>query len=172
MKEVKKIYLLGFMGAGKTSVGRMLARELAYDFADMDEEIEKSVGKSVQDIFSIKGEEWFRAKEREVLHLLGGMKKNMVISTGGGAPCFGDNMDFINSTGTSVYLKMTPGDLARRLINSKKQERPLIKNMNGQELLEFIVAKLGEREAFYLKSQLIVPAESITIPDLKNKIFL
>jgi shikimate kinase len=161
-----KIYLIGFMGAGKTSRGRKLAERLRIPFADMDAVIEKQEGMSVQEIFSLKGEEWFRAKETEVLHQLGEEKGDMVISTGGGVPCFNNNMEFINSTGLSVYLKMSPEALVRRLTRSNKPMRPLLKGKTETELLEYIHLKLSEREHFYLQSKKIVPAEYLKIKQL------
>jgi shikimate kinase len=150
------------MGVGKSSRGRKLAGRLGIRFADMDTIIEEQEGMSVQEIFSLKGEEWFRAKETEVLHQLGEEKDDMVISTGGGVPCFNNNMEFINSTGLSVYLKMSPEALVGRLTRSNKPVRPLLKGKTEKELLEYIRLKLGEREPFYLQSKKIVPAENLT----------
>lgn len=154
------------MGAGKTSKGRKLAKILGFRFADMDVIIEKQEGKSIQEIFSIKGEEWFRVKEKEVLHQLGEMKEDMVISTGGGVPCFNNNMEFINSTGFSVYLKMSPAALLSRLTRSQIPERPLLKGKTKEEILDFINLKLRERERFYLQSKEVVSAENLKIKDL------
>jgi shikimate kinase len=161
-----KIYLIGFMGAGKTSKGRKLAKRLGYGFADMDLIIEEQEGMPVSEIFSLKGEDWFRNKETEVLHHLGEQEEDIVISTGGGVPCFNDNMDYINSTGVSVYLKMTPEAIAIRLGRSHKPARPLLQGKTGKELLEFISHKLREREPFYLRSKFVIPAENLKMRDL------
>jgi shikimate kinase len=163
-----KIYLIGFMGVGKTSKGRKLAKKLGIRFADMDEIIEQQEGMSVQDIFALKGEERFREKEKEVLRQLGEAKEDMVISTGGGVPCFNNNMEYINSTGISVYLKMLPIALASRLSRSEKPSRPLLQNRTEDELLEFVTEKLSEREVFYLQSKVIVSAENLSISDLED----
>jgi shikimate kinase len=149
------------MGVGKTSKGRKLAARLGIRFADMDAIIERQEGMSVQEIFSLKGEEWFRVKETELLHKLGEDKEDMVISTGGGVPCFNNNMEYINSTGISVYLKMSPEELVSRLTRSNKPVRPLLKDKTEKELLEYIRLKLSEREPFYLQSKKIVPAENL-----------
>jgi shikimate kinase len=154
------------MGAGKTSKGRKLATRLGIRFADMDEIIEEQTGLQVQEIFQQKGEKWFRAKETEVLHQLGESNEEMVISTGGGTPCFNDNMDFINSTGHSVYLQMNAEDLVNRLIKSQKPVRPLIADKTGEELLEYVGSKLLEREPFYLKSKQVIQAENLRTKDL------
>jgi shikimate kinase len=161
-----KIYLIGFMGVGKTSKGQKLAKNLGIRFADMDRIIEEQEGMSVQEIFKLKGEEWFRVKEKTVLHQLGESLTDMVISTGGGVPCFFDNMEFINATGLSVYLKMSPEALLIRLSRSQMSERPLIKDKTRKELLEYIKIKLKEREHFYLQSVRIVSAENLNIKDL------
>jgi shikimate kinase len=155
------------MGVGKSSKGRKLAKRLGIRFADMDMVIEEQEGLSIEEIFRVKGEDWFRAKEKEVLHQLGGIKEDMVISTGGGVPCFNNNMEFINSTGISIYLKMSPAALVNRLTRSEKPVRPLLKGKSEEELLEFIKNRLSEREQFYLQSKLVVQAENLKIEDLE-----
>lgn len=161
-----KIYLIGFMGVGKTSKGRKLAERMGIRFADMDHLIEEQEGMSVSDIFSLKGEEWFRGKETEVLHHLGNLTEDMVISTGGGVPCFNKNMEYINSTGISVYLKMSPEALVKRLTKSSKPVRPLLQGKTHEELLDYVHHKLGEREAYYNQSKLVVSAENLSVKDL------
>jgi len=151
------------MGVGKTTIGRKLASRLHMRFTDMDEYIEKLEGMSVQMIFSQKGESWFRAKETEVLHLLADEMDDMVISTGGGVPCFNNNMDFINSKGISYYLKMSTPALINRLSNIEKQTRPLIREKTEKELAGFVSRMLSEREPFYLKSKHVISAEDFKI---------
>jgi shikimate kinase len=158
------------MGAGKTSKGRKLSQRLGIRFTDMDHAIEEQEGMNIQEIFNLKGEEWFRNKEKEVLHQLGESKEDMIISTGGGVPCFNNNMEYINSTGISVYLKLSPAALLLRLSQSRKPERPLIMGKTSEELLEYIFLKLGERESFYLQSKLVLDAEDLTIDDLEASI--
>jgi shikimate kinase len=162
-----KIFLIGFMGAGKTSKGRALSRKLGIRFADMDQLIEEEEGMSVQDIFSSKGEEWFRNKETEVLHMLGEIEEDMVVSTGGGVPCFNNNLEYINSRGVSIYLRMTADALATRLSGIEKNTRPLLKGKSRDELLEYITLKLNEREPFYLRSKHIIQAEKLKIEDIE-----
>ncbi len=154
------------MGVGKTSKGRKLAKKLGFRFADMDGLIEEQEGMSVTGIFSLKGENWFRQKERELLVQLGDSNEDIVISTGGGVPCFNNNMEYINSNGISVYLKMSPAALVQRLNRSNKPVRPLLQGKTNEELLEFINLKLGEREPFYLQSKLVIPAENLKIKEL------
>jgi len=156
------------MGVGKTSRGRKLAKRLGYRFCDMDIIIEEQEGMSVSEIFKSKGEKWFRNKETEVLHQLGELKEDMVISTGGGVPCFNKNMEYINSAGLSIYLKMSPAALVIRLSRSIKPTRPLLQGKTGEELHEFITGRLSEREPFYLQSKLIVDAENLKTKDLRE----
>ncbi|MCB8994594.1 MAG: shikimate kinase [Bacteroidales bacterium] len=165
-----KIYLLGFMGAGKSTVGRRLAQKLNYRFIDMDEVIEKEEGLSVSELFNIKGEEWFRGREGELLHELASIGENLVISTGGGVPCFGKNMEQMNTTGFTIYLELSVQALFKRLKTSRKSDRPLLKAKSDEELLDFIKTRLEEREVFYRQAKLVFPAENIQFDQLINSI--
>jgi shikimate kinase len=148
------VYLTGFMGSGKTTFGRRLARLAGTRFIDLDHEVELAEGKSVASIFSEKGEDYFRQAEASALRSidtqLGG-----VIATGGGAPCFAGNMEYMHQTGVTVYLKMSPAALASRL-EGAIQERPLLDGLSGERLLRYIDLKVKEREPWYLKSKIIV----------------
>jgi shikimate kinase len=141
------IVLIGFMGCGKTTLGKKLAKDLNMNFVDMDEEIELQERKSISAIFEEKGEEGFRILETNYLKELEG-KKGLIVSTGGGAPCFNNNMKLINSIGKSVYIKLTPEELVKRLLN-EQQKRPLVANLNKEELLSFIEQKLDVRKMSY-----------------------
>lgn len=151
----KNIILIGFMGSGKSTVGKLLAKKLGHVFVDMDQVIEKQEGRSITDIFQTEGEQHFRKLERELLSSFTA-NQGLVISTGGGVPCFENNMNLINALGKSIYLQLSPKKLAERLKN-EKNSRPLIKSMNDDELLLFIEKKLAERELYYLQSKLILP---------------
>ena len=108
------IFLIGYMGSGKTTIGRGLARRLGLRFIDMDTEVEQRTGMSVTDYFAARGEEAFRGEEREVLRCLTN-EQDAVVATGGGVPCFFDNMEVMNASGLTIYLKMGPEKLAARL---------------------------------------------------------
>ena len=149
-----KIFLIGFMGCGKSSLGRKLATFLNYEFVDLDRLIEKEVNMSIAQYFSDVGEDKFREVEKNILQQTN-FRENIVIATGGGAPCYFDNVDWMNGQGKTVYLSMEPKALANRLINSKS-ERPLIKGLNYDELVNFISLKLGTRETFYSRAQYVV----------------
>ena len=147
-----KLYIIGFMGSGKTTAGSRLAGMLGWNFTDLDRSIEEHAGKTIPEIFALHGETWFRSLESEVLHSLRSASET-VISTGGGAPCFGDNMDFMLETGLTLYLKLTPGQLKSRLSNTRG-ERPLIKDLNEDGLLSYIEEKLEFREKWYSRAEL------------------
>ncbi|MBN1767847.1 MAG: shikimate kinase [Prolixibacteraceae bacterium] len=149
-----RIFLIGYMGSGKSTVGKGLAKNLNLSFIDMDEYIEERNMRTIPQIFEQDGESGFRNIERKALLELADFE-NVVIGTGGGAPCFFDNMDVIKKSGKSVYLKGTPRILAERLRNSKV-ERPLIKGKNDSELLAFINESLDKREKWYMQADVVL----------------
>jgi len=135
------------MGSGKSTLGVKLARQIGYSFVDMDHLIEETAGMTVPGIFSDLGEEVFRKWEYDILQELCAREK-VVISTGGGAPCHSELMQIMNDHGTTVYIKLSPETLRKRIKNSRT-ERPLVKGKSDQELLDFIQSKLAERENYY-----------------------
>ena len=146
-----RILLTGYMGAGKTTLGRALAERLGITFIDLDQYIEQRFRKSISQIFAEKGEEGFRDIERRMLHEVAEFE-DVIISTGGGTPCFFDNIDFMNSKGITVYLKVPVERLFIRLSIARRQ-RPLIKDKNDEELRAFIAEQLAKREPHYSKAQ-------------------
>jgi shikimate kinase len=143
--------LIGYMGCGKSTLGRRLAKHTGLQFIDMDHYIEKRNCKTVPQIFAEEGENEFRKKERKALEELS-VFTDVVIATGGGAPCFFDNMELMNRTGKTIYMNIHPKILATRLLKSKT-ERPLIKGKSKMELEQFIDETLKKRNEFYLKAQ-------------------
>jgi shikimate kinase len=152
MPGSNKVYIIGFMGSGKTTTGQKLAGLLGWGFTDLDKCIEQDTGMTIPEIFSIHGETWFRKVEAKVLRNLQPLQK-AVVSTGGGTPCYGDNMDFMLETGLTVYLKLTPGQLKSRL-SGTSEERPLLKDLDDEGLLRFIEDKLTFREKWYNRAVL------------------
>ncbi len=156
------VFLIGYMGCGKSTVGRRLARTLGYDFVDMDSEIEREEGMSVADIFAQKGESYFRAKETEHLERYASGSR-IVVATGGGAPCVGNNMEVMHRGGAvTVYLKMSPAKLVERLGGHGREKRPLIRGMNDGELLEFIGRTLPGREEIYERARLVIACDRVS----------
>ena len=149
------------MGSGKTSLGKKLAKKLNLPFLDLDQRIEKQEQCTITEIFNKKGEDYFRTLETAILKDLIQTNTDFVLSLGGGTPCFNNNMEFINSTGTSIYLKYNAGILTSRLLLAK-QERPLIENKNKEELKQFVFDLLNQREPFYHQCKLIVEGNNIT----------
>jgi len=163
-----KIILVGMMGSGKSSVGKSLAKALAYQFVDTDTEIEKQVGKSIPEIFEEEGEEAFRDIEKRFMSGLL-VQNKLVIATGGGLPCFNNQMEFVNQLGLSIYLKAEPAFLTSRLIN-KKKKRPLISEMNEEEMTGFLKDLLSKRKPVYEKAQLHINAMNVRITELTDAI--
>jgi shikimate kinase len=152
MPGSNKVYIIGFMGSGKTTTGMKLAGFLGWPFTDLDRSIEEHTGLTIPEIFSRHGEAWFRTVESEILRSFSPLK-NGVISTGGGTPCYGDNMEYMLETGLTLYLKLTPGQLKSRL-SGTNGERPLIKDLGNEDLLSFIEQKLAIREKWYNRAEL------------------
>lgn len=164
---MKRIFLIGYMGAGKTTAGRELAKVLDLEFIDLDHFIQARFQKTVNQLFQDVGENEFRQIEKNVLKEVGEFE-NVVISTGGGTPCFFDNMDYMNSVGTTVYLKASPEALSARL-NTCKDKRPLIKDKNEEELYSFVNESLEKRNPFYSKAKIIFETEELINREDVNK---
>lgn len=156
---MKRIFLIGYMGAGKTTVGRVLAQRMELSFIDLDCYIENRYQKSIGQLFTEKGENGFREIERNLLHEVSEFE-NVLVSTGGGAPCFFDNITFMKGKGTVVYLKVSVNELVKRL-ETCKQSRPLLKDKTKDELNDFISQTLKKREVYYLQASLTLDAEKM-----------
>ncbi len=159
-----RIYLIGFMGSGKTTVGRVLARRLGFDFLDIDNEVERLAGMSVRGIFKTRGEDFFRELERRVLQQTLD-RENTVISTGGGTPCQHGNMEFIKNSGVSIYLMMQLDSILNRLEKSKNP-RPLVQGLNREELSSYVESELEKRKEFYNSADYVIKAESVSIDQI------
>ena len=155
----RKFFIIGFMGSGKTHWGRIWAAKSGLKFFDLDEMIEQAFGMKITDIFEKKGEEKFRELERYHLRKFE-HKKNFLLACGGGTPCFADNMEWMKTQGTILYLKAQAPLILEQVMN-ETDERPLLKKVNPSELLFFIQNKLKEREPYYSKADLILKAESL-----------
>lgn len=156
------------MGSGKSTVGKRLAEKLNVDFIDFDKHIEKETGKIITEIFDKDGEEKFRLLEHEYLKKLLN-KENVIISLGGGTPCFHNNIHLINNNGISVYLEMSSDALVKRLLKAKNK-RPLIRGLNEVDLRYFVEANLEKRKPVYQKANYLVPCDQLSADDISEKI--
>ena len=158
-----RIFLTGYMGCGKSTIGRKVAALMGMNFIDLDKYIEERNFKSVPDIFAQEGEKAFREKERLALQEVAQFE-DIVIGTGGGAPCFFDNMQQMNEAGITIYLAPDNEILAYRLLKSKT-ERPLIAGKSREELMAFIAAALEKRAPFYEQSKIVIRGINDVQPD-------
>jgi len=167
-----KIVLCGYMGSGKSQVGRLLASKLGLFFFDLDDQIEKNQQNSVKKIFLEKGEIFFRKKENEVLKELLGAPKSFILSLGGGTPCYADNLEVLknNKEVQLIYLKVELNELTKRLFN-EKVKRPLISDQESRESLnDFIRKHLFERQYYYLQSDIILDVSVLSIEETVNSL--
>jgi shikimate kinase len=149
-----RIYLIGFMGSGKTTHGKQIARMMGYDFLDMDQWIAEKEGKSIPEIFAEEGESRFRELETAAIKETDQLQK-VIIATGGGLPCRGDNMQMLKASGLTIYLKLTPKALLSRLKVSKTQ-RPLLEGKSEEEMYATIREMLVEREPWYSQADMTI----------------
>ena len=150
---MKRIFLTGYMGSGKSTLGLRLARKAGLSFIDLDHYIETRFRKTINEIFAEKGEKEFRIIERNMLREVGEFE-DVIIATGGGAPCFFDNIDYMNKQGCCIYLQTTPEILFQRL-KYARSNRPLLRDKTDSELMEFIKTNLSAREEKYKRSSII-----------------
>jgi len=158
-----RIFLTGYMGCGKSTIGRKVAALMGIHFIDLDKYIEERNFKSVPDIFAQEGEASFREKERLALHEVSQFE-DIVIGTGGGAPCYFDNMQKMNEAGITIYLAPDNETLSFRLLKSKTI-RPLIAGKSKEELIEFIESALEKRAPFYEQSKIIIRGKNDVQPE-------
>jgi len=156
------VFLIGFMGSGKSTVGQALARRMELSFCDLDDYISEKSGKSPAEWIERSGEEFFRTKEQKYLIELIENQHSQIISCGGGTPCFFDNLEKMKSVGLIIYLKVSIPELVKRLEESRTQ-RPLLKNISQIQLPLFIEKMLNKREQFYKQANLIVDGDEFNL---------
>lgn len=163
------VFLIGFMACGKNTIGRKLAARLDCKLLDTDNLIEESFGLSVAEIFSRYGEAAFREREARILRTI--PSQDLLVVTGGGLPCFGDNMDWIGKHGKAVYLHLSPKVLFSRLKqDANRFSRPLLAGLDDEQLLRFITDTLSEREKHYRKAQRIFNPLQDDFPNLVSQV--
>lgn len=160
----RPIFLIGFMGSGKSTWGKKMATAMELPFADLDHIISSQIGISIPEYFKQFGEDQFRRIEQMTLH----DQKSFpgIVSTGGGTPCFFDNMDWMLKHGTVLYLHHTAGSLYDRLSKSKIEKRPALKGLSGEELRQLIEHRLSERAPYYDRAHIIIDQINTSIEKL------
>jgi shikimate kinase len=171
MMKLPHLVLIGLPGSGKSTLGRALLQLLPqYQFIDTDTEIEKRLGKTVPSIFEEDGEASFRLKEQEVIRDLLFSEAPLIVATGGGLPCFHQNMDFINEKAISIYINPDDTELTRRLQNSNRSQRPMLLNKSDEEILKFVQAKRQERETYYKLARITLSGNNLKAQDIFTSI--
>ncbi len=165
------VFLWGYMGCGKSTIGKKIATMLNCDFIDTDKLIEANENKTIDAIFETHGEEYFRSLEHLAIVEITKIKKNVVVATGGGLPCYNNNHQLMNESGCSVYIKLSAAALSHRITHSKIQ-RPLLKNLTEEDLLPHIAKQLQEREKYYNTAKIIYDGIDVKILELANIIKL
>ena len=165
-----KIFLIGFMGSGKTYWGRKLSEKLRLPFFDLDEQIETSEAKKISQIFADEGEEYFRLLEKDTLHIITESHDSFIMATGGGTPCYFNNIEFMNKAGISVWIN-TPVDLLHERLLKDKNERPLIKDLNDAQLRSFIIKKFSDRKIYYEQAEMVVEETDKNLEKMVERLF-
>jgi len=165
-----KIFLIGFMGSGKTYWGLQLSKKLNIPFFDLDEQVINTEGRSINEIFENYGEEYFRLKEKGMLHAITEGHDSFVMACGGGSPCYFNNIDYMNQSGATVWLNTPINTLYKRLLQ-EKNERPLLKGLSDDQLKGFIIKKFADRKIYYEQANVIVDDENISLDHFIELIF-
>ncbi len=165
-----KVVLLGYMGSGKTTLGRLLSKELGLQFIDLDAYIETELDATISEIFADRGEIYFRKIEHAMLRKVLEEHDDFILSTGGGTPCYSGNMELIlEKSDDSLYLKLTIPSLVERIKNEKEQ-RPLVKHLSDEDLPEFIGKHLFERSPFYTQAKHVVTCDGKDLDTLTAEV--
>lgn len=165
-----KIFLIGFMGSGKTHWGRLLSAKLQLPFRDLDTVIVEKEKKTVAEIFAGKGEEYFRYQEKQTLEEIVAGEESFILSCGGGTPCFFNNIEFMKKSGKVIWLNTSIDVLKERLLK-ERMSRPLIREVNDEELKRYIIRKLSERRMYYQQADVMVNEENVTLEELTRLLF-
>jgi len=165
-----KIFLIGMPGSGKTTTGKLLAEKLKLPFVDLDMEIEKSEGQSINQIFEKRKENYFRDVESMMLNKFCSSQESFVMSTGGGAPCFHDNMAQMNNSGETIFLDVPAKEIANRLEKTNLAERPLFSKLSQEQLKDKIEFLRSQRIGFYKQAKFIFEGNDIPVETIISKI--
>lgn len=165
-----KLFLIGYMGCGKSSLGRKVARRLGVRFVDTDSVIEEREGASISDIFQYEGEEYFRHLERSVIDEVADDADDVVVSTGGGLPVWKDNMETMNRVGTTVYIRRSAEQIASRLSPYGRQKRPKLRGLSDEEIVDFMTRNMAEREPYYARALHVLDTDGVSDGELADRI--
>ena len=165
-----RIFLIGFMGTGKSYWGRQLSEKLGIRFFDLDEQVIEHAGKSIVEIFEVDGEEKFRLLEKEVLHIITESHDSFVMACGGGSPCYFNNIEYMNRLGTTVWINTAFEVLYQRLLD-EKDKRPLISEFSPVQLKNFIARKFADRRIYYEQATVFIDEQPVELEHLIQKIF-
>jgi shikimate kinase len=165
-----KIFLIGFMGSGKTYCGKQLSDKLNIPFFDLDEEIVRTEGKTINEIFAEQGEEQFRLTEKEILYTITEGNETFIMACGGGTPCYFKNIDYMNDEGITVWMNTSVDILHERLIK-EKENRPLLRELSNEQLKNFISKKFSDRKIYYEQASIRIDDEESGTDILIQKIF-
>lgn len=164
------LFLVGYMGCGKSTLGRRLARRLEVPFVDTDAMVEAREGASVSDLFRYEGEQRFREMEREVLEQAISEHESAVISTGGGLPVWHDNMERMNAAGRTIYLRRTAENIAGRLSPYGRRKRPRLRGLDDEQLVIFMRRDIASRDPFYGRAKLVIECDPLSDEEIVARI--
>lgn len=168
--HIMKIFLIGFMGSGKSHWGKLLGVKLGIPFFDLDEQIVTHQKKSIIEIFASHGEEHFRLCEKDILHIITESHESFVMACGGGTPCFFNNIEYMNQSGTTVWIN-TPLDILFERLIHEKSHRPLISELSDEQLKAYIQKKFADRKIYFEQAAITVDEEPVRLELLVKKIF-
>ncbi len=164
-----RVYLIGFMGSGKSHWGRLLSERLQFPFYDLDDVIVTKTGKAITAIFADLGEEQFRTMEKELLEQITDDHEDLVLSCGGGTPCFFGNIDYMKEHGKVIWLNTAVDTLVERLMK-EKNHRPLLRDIPDAELKQVIIKRLHDRKYYYEQAHLSLPEDSLSLEQIQEAI--
>ncbi len=165
-----KIFLIGFMGTGKTHWGRLLSQKLGLPFFDLDEQIVNSAEKSINEIFAEKGEEQFRLLEKETLYIINESHESFIMACGGGTPCYFNNIVYMKEAGMVVWINTSVPTIFERLLK-EKEHRPLLRDLTDDQMRSFIAKKISDRRIYYEQAQVVLEEEDMNIDKLIDTLF-